>query len=65
MKFLTFKPNTALTFSKQVYTKTPIFLHFNPKYYIKIKTNILYYTINKILNQIILDYNYWHLVVYF
>ena len=50
-------PNARQAFSKlrQAFTKAPILWHFDPAYYIRIKIDALSYTIDKVLNQLILD----------
>ena len=73
-------PGTRKAFNKlrQVFTKDPILLHFDPEYHIWIKTNASGYVIGKIINQltsdlVILDsesnltqYNFgqWHPIAY-
>lgn len=66
MRFLTSKARVAFTQLKQVFTKAIILQHFDPKYYIRIKTNVSNYTISEFLSQLTLDdLSRWHKVVYF
>lgn len=65
VSFLT--PGARLVFTKlrQAFIKALILHHFDSKYYICVKTNILKYTIGEILSQLTLDnLNKWHLMVF-
>ena len=52
LNFLT--PGTKLAFTKlkQAFFKVPILHHFDPKYHIRIETNLLGYVINKVFSQL-------------
>lgn len=50
------KASTTFFLLKQAFTKTPIFQHFDLKYHIRIKTNALSYVIDRVLNQLTLNF---------
>ena len=64
--FLT--PRARLAFNKlrQVFVKAWILQHFNPERYIRFETNVLEYTIDRVLSQLISDnLGRWHPIVFF
>lgn len=52
LKFLISDVLEVFNLLEQAFTKTPIFQHFNPKYYIWIKTNTAACTIENVLSQL-------------
>ena len=51
---------------RQAFTKASILQHFDPKYHIRIKTDMLGYAISGLLSQLILDnLGQWHLIVFY
>lgn len=64
-KFSNFNASTTFTQLRQAFIKASIFRHFNLKYDIRIETNTLGYTINRMLNQLILKSVQWHPIAYF
>lgn len=64
--FFISKARLALSKLRQVFVKTLIFYHFNPKYYIQIQIYISKYIISEILSLLTLDnFGQWYLVVFF
>lgn len=63
--FLIFKVKLAFLRLKQAFTKTSILYYFAPQYSIQIKTDASGYAIDGILSQLILEFDQWHLVVFF
>ena len=74
--FLTPKARVAFNRLQLAFTKAPIFWHFDPEYYIRIKTDALGYTISGVLNQLAFktrpdrivtktNLGQWHLVLFF
>ena len=55
LDFLTPGARLAFTKLRQAFVKASILYHFNPKYHIQIKTNVLGYAIGGVLNQLTLD----------
>ena len=53
--FFTLKARLAFTQLRQVFIKTPIFDHFDPKYHIQIEIDVFKYAIDGILNPLTLD----------
>ena len=51
--YLTSKARSTFTQLRKVFTKAPILQHFNPKYYIRIKTDVSGYVISGMLSQLI------------
>ena len=49
----------------QAFTEAPILQHFNPKRYIRVKTDTFGYAIGGVLNQLTNDLGRWHPVAYF
>ena len=49
----------------QVFTKAPIFQHFDPKQYIRIKTDTSEHAIGRMLSQLTNNLGQWHPVAYF
>ena len=62
--FLT--PEAKLAFSRlrQAFTKVPILHYFDPKCYIRIKTDTSGYAIGGILSQVTLEFSQWHPVAF-
>lgn len=52
-----FTPRARLVFTKlrQVFIKAPIPDHFDPEYQIRIETNLLGYTIGRVISQLTTD----------
>ena len=51
---------------RQAFIKAPIFHHFDPEYHIQIKTNVLGYSINRVLSQLTSDdLDQWHPIAFF
>ena len=50
LNFLTPKARLAFNLLQLVFTKALIFWHFDPEYYIRIKTNVLSYAIGDVLS---------------
>lgn len=48
--FLTHGARLAFTKSKQIFTKVPIFYHYDPKCHISVKIDIFEYTIYRVLS---------------
>ena len=48
--FITFRAKKALIKLKEVFVEALILNHFNPKYYIQIKTNLSSYAMSKIFS---------------
>lgn len=50
-------PRAKLAFAKlkKAFKSTPMLFYFDPEYYIRIKTDVLGYAIDKIVNQLILN----------
>lgn len=61
-KFLTPKAKLAFTRLRQAFSNTSIFHYFLPKLYMCIKTNVLGYTISRIISQLILNQYFSDLV---
>ena len=55
MRLFYFGARLAFIKLRQVFLKASILYHFNSKCYIRIKINILGYTIGKVLSQLISD----------
>ena len=53
--FLISKAKETFIYLQKVFTKAPIFRHFDSKHHIWIETNAPKYAIDEVLNQIILD----------
>ena len=63
-----FIPRAKLAFTelRQVFFKTPIFYHFDPKCHIQIETDISSYAISRVFSQLTLDdLGQWHPVAFF
>ena len=54
--FLTPGAKKAFNQLKQVFTKAPIFQHFDPEYYIQIETDTSSYAIRAVLSQLTFDH---------
>ena len=64
--FLTPKAKLAFTKLRQAFVKALILYHFNPERYIWIKTDVLGYTIDRVLNQLTLNnLDQLHLAAFF
>lgn len=55
--FLSSETRLAFSRIRQVFTKAPIFYHFNLKRYISIKTDTFSYDLGDILSQLISEFN--------
>ena len=55
--FFTFNAKKTFNCLKQIFIKTLILQHFNLKYYIWIKIDVSRYIINKVLSELILNFN--------
>ena len=66
MDFFILGAKLALTKLRQMFLKTPILHHFDPKYYIRIEMDISDYTIGGVFSQLTLDnLGRWHPVAFF
>ena len=64
--YLTPKARLAFTKLRKAFTKAPILQHFDPKCYIRIKTDALSYAINRILSQLTLNnLGQWHPIAFY
>ena len=66
LSFLIFGARRAFTKLKQAFIKAPILHQFNPERHIRVKTDLLGYTIGGVLSQLISDnLGRWHLMAFF
>lgn len=63
--FLTLEAKKTFTKLRQVFTKVLMLTHFESNCYIQIETYIFGYVIEKVLSQLILETNNWHLLANF
>ncbi len=62
--FLTFEAKKAFIYLQKTFVEALILRHFDPKYYIHIKTNVLRYAISEVLSQMILNQHFSDHVIY-
>ena len=55
MDFFTFRARLAFIELRKAFVKVLIFYHFDLKYHIRIKTDVLEYVIDNVFSQLILD----------
>ena len=66
LEFFTLTARLAFTKLKQAFVKILIFHHFDLKYHIWIKINILGYAIGEVLSELVLnDLGQWHPIAFF
>ena len=63
--FLTANARQAFTQLRQAFTKAPIFSYFDPKRYIRMKTNASGYAIGSVPSQLTFDSGQWNPIAYF
>lgn len=61
--FFTFGAKTAFLYLSMTFIKISIFDYFYPKSHIQIKTDVLRYSISKIICKLILDWNFFGYII--
>lgn len=63
--FLTANARQAFIQLRQIFTKAPIFSHFDTEHYIRIEIDISDYILDDVLSQLTSDSSQYNLVIYF